>query len=39
MFYSRTETPKGRITKDEEEQYLNIGYVKVEESAMCAVRN
>ena len=38
MFYSRTEAPKSRITKDDEEKYLNNGYVKVEESAMCAVR-
>ena len=38
MFYSRTEHPESRITKDKEESYLNKGYVKIEDSAMCAVR-
>jgi hypothetical protein len=38
MFYSRTDNPKSHIIKSGEERYLNQGYVKVEESAMCVVR-
>ena len=38
MFYSRTENPVSHITKGDEEKYINNGFVKVEESAMCVVR-
>ena len=37
IFYSQTEGYKNHVTQEEEEKYLNKGYVKVEESAMCAV--
>ena len=38
MFYSQTEPPKSHIIKSEEEKYLDKGYMKVDESAMCVVR-
>ena len=39
MFYSPIENTKSHIIKSEEERYLNKSYIKVEESAMCVVRN
>ena len=38
MFYSTTENPHLRVTKEEEEQYFNRGFIKVDESAICVVR-
>ena len=37
MFYSSTENPMSHVSKAEEEEYLDKGFIKVEESAMCVV--
>ena len=37
MFYSTSENPRLRVTKKEEYEYLEKGFVKVEESAICVV--
>ena len=37
MFYSRAENPRLRVTKEEEEQYYDRGFVKIDESAICVV--
>ena len=37
MFYSTAENPHLRITKEEEEQYYDRGFIKIEESAICVV--
>ena len=37
MFYSSTENPMSHISTNEEEKYLNKGFIKIEESAMCVV--
>ena len=38
MFYSTTDNPRLRVTKHEEEKYIEKGFIKVEESATCVVR-
>ena len=37
MFYSTAENPRLRVTKEEEEQYYDRGFVKIDESAICVV--
>ena len=37
MFYSTSENPRLRVTKKEEDEYLDRGFVKIEESAICVV--
>ena len=37
MFYSTAENPHLRITKEEEEQYYDKGFIKIDESAICVV--
>ena len=37
MFYSTSENPRLRVTKEEEDEYLDRGFIKVEESAICVV--
>ena len=37
MFYSTSENPRLRVTKKEEDEYLDRGFIKVEESAICVV--
>ena len=37
MFYSTSENPRLRVTKKEEDEYLDRGFVKVKESAICVV--
>ena len=37
MFYSASENPRLRVTKKEEDEYLDRGFIKVEESAICVV--
>ena len=38
MYYSTKGTVKARKTMSEGEEYLDRGYVRVEESAICVVR-
>ena len=38
MFYSTNENPRLRVTKKEELKYISEGFVKIEESATCVVR-
>ena len=37
MFYSTAENPHLRITKEEEEEYYDKGFIKIDESAICVV--
>ena len=37
MFYSTSENPRLRVTRKEEDEYLDRGFIKVEESAICVV--
>ena len=37
MFYSTAGNPRLRVTKEEEEQYYDRGFVKIDESAICVV--
>ena len=38
MFYSTAENPHLRVTQEEEQQYYDRGFVKIDESAICVVR-